>query len=364
MNYENQICTGCGQPMHEGEDIVVCPECATPQHRECYNKLHSCVNGYLHASGYVWQPENAAEPEPVSAPEAENTAGQGWICPICGQPNESGTMQCSRCSNPKPNTAQPPFGAFPPFAPPFTAAYNEEQKALIGGEMTGDVALFVRRRIHKFMPKFRSFSQDESKKFSWNWAAFFLTPYYFFYRRMAKVGFLFMGILLALSLCLSPLMEKYYADFTKMSYANVEAAYEAESESAPAKAESPTDKTAAPAASAADYTAEAPAVYSNEQLSEALAKGTAAMLRDPVAIAVLVGQLLCRIFSALTADKAYYKKVLHDMGVLHERCADENTFRAMLVRAGGVSVLSFICGVFSFEFAADLLISLADRLSL
>ena len=61
MNYENQICTGCGQPMYEGEDIVVCPECATPQHRECYNKLHSCVNGYLHASGYEWQPsgENA-----------------------------------------------------------------------------------------------------------------------------------------------------------------------------------------------------------------------------------------------------------------------------------------------------------------
>ncbi|MGN1348511.1 MAG: RING finger protein, partial [Acutalibacteraceae bacterium] len=34
MNYNNEICNGCGRKFSEGDDIVTCPECGTPQHRE------------------------------------------------------------------------------------------------------------------------------------------------------------------------------------------------------------------------------------------------------------------------------------------------------------------------------------------
>ena len=57
MNYENIICAHCGKPMQSGEDIVVCPVCATPQHRECWMQEGHCANDSLHASGFVWKKE-------------------------------------------------------------------------------------------------------------------------------------------------------------------------------------------------------------------------------------------------------------------------------------------------------------------
>lgn len=57
MRYENSICDGCKNEFKQGEDIVVCPECGTPQHRKCYEENDECVNASLHETGFVWQGE-------------------------------------------------------------------------------------------------------------------------------------------------------------------------------------------------------------------------------------------------------------------------------------------------------------------
>lgn len=36
--YENQKCPVCGVAFKSGDDIVTCPECGTPHHRQCYEK--------------------------------------------------------------------------------------------------------------------------------------------------------------------------------------------------------------------------------------------------------------------------------------------------------------------------------------
>ena len=59
MFYDNKVCDGCSDVMLEGDDIVVCPECGTPQHRECYKKNNQCVNAHLHAEGFDWRAANA-----------------------------------------------------------------------------------------------------------------------------------------------------------------------------------------------------------------------------------------------------------------------------------------------------------------
>ncbi|MGN1195963.1 MAG: RING finger protein, partial [Acutalibacteraceae bacterium] len=61
MKYENLICPGCGEVFKEGDDVVVCPECGTPQHRQCYEKNGGCVNAALHEQGFVWKDERAPE---------------------------------------------------------------------------------------------------------------------------------------------------------------------------------------------------------------------------------------------------------------------------------------------------------------
>ena len=38
-------CEGCGKPLTLQDDIVVCPDCGAPYHRDCYEKLgrlHPC----------------------------------------------------------------------------------------------------------------------------------------------------------------------------------------------------------------------------------------------------------------------------------------------------------------------------------
>ncbi|MDE6709797.1 MAG: hypothetical protein K2J76_04850, partial [Oscillospiraceae bacterium] len=54
--YIGTRCMVCSEKFTEEDDIVVCPECGTPYHKECYKKEGSCVNTVLHESGGAWKP--------------------------------------------------------------------------------------------------------------------------------------------------------------------------------------------------------------------------------------------------------------------------------------------------------------------
>ena len=45
-------CEGCGKPLTLQDDIVVCPDCGAPYHRDCYEKLGRCIHAPAHAAGY------------------------------------------------------------------------------------------------------------------------------------------------------------------------------------------------------------------------------------------------------------------------------------------------------------------------
>ncbi len=48
-------CEGCGKPLTLQDDIVVCPDCGAPYHRDCYEKLGRCIHAPAHAAGYEWK---------------------------------------------------------------------------------------------------------------------------------------------------------------------------------------------------------------------------------------------------------------------------------------------------------------------
>lgn len=60
MRFENQICPICEEKFNENDEIVVCPECGTPHHRDCYNSLGECKNAPLHKEGFSFK---SVEPE-------------------------------------------------------------------------------------------------------------------------------------------------------------------------------------------------------------------------------------------------------------------------------------------------------------
>lgn len=171
FRYKNQECPVChGHFNGETDDIVVCPLCGTPHHRECYNKNGECANSEKHNENFRWSPAGEQSDAPIP-PVSENAGAQ------YGE-----------------NTAFPPFsGQFPPVQ---NSPLNLFPAELDDGVSTEDAAVFVQSGYFRYIERF--FHQKSGKN-TWNWGAFLFTPYWFFYRKLYKHGAIFMIISLAIS---------------------------------------------------------------------------------------------------------------------------------------------------------------------
>lgn len=58
MKYTGKMCVSCGKKFTDTDDVVVCPECASPHHRECYRNNGRCANENLHATDFDWNKIN------------------------------------------------------------------------------------------------------------------------------------------------------------------------------------------------------------------------------------------------------------------------------------------------------------------
>ena len=230
MDYRNQICDGCGRRFTTDDDIVVCPVCATPQHRACYEAEGHCVNEDKHASGFVWQ--QTAQPQPPT----ENAALAP--CPVCGFQNRKDARLCIHCGAPltgapvppPPAASQRPRDLFFDVKQPEGFELDEEQReqleALINqraslaapgmqpeqeleqiaGHPIRQVLTFIGSNALKYLQKFRKL--EHGSKLGWNWAAFFLSPYWFFCRKLYRPGIIFLTLRLCLTLLLFPSVNK------------------------------------------------------------------------------------------------------------------------------------------------------------
>ncbi|MBQ1243346.1 MAG: DUF2628 domain-containing protein, partial [Clostridia bacterium] len=72
----------------------------------------------------------------------------------------------------------------------------------IDGIPANTMGAFIARESHKYIDKFIRLASG--KKLSFNWAAFFLSPYWFFYRKQFKPGIIFMTLQLCLGVLMTP----------------------------------------------------------------------------------------------------------------------------------------------------------------
>ncbi len=178
--YVKEKCQVCGNELKEGDDIVVCPECGAPYHRECIKSVGECVYKDKHAEGFVFEvsdkPKNIDD---VGAPCPT------LECPRCGEQNPSSYTNCQVCQTPlkreTPRVQVTFNGQQVPFFMPF--AVNPEEE--FGGVKAKEISEFVGQNQRYFMPRFKFLS---ARSFSWNWGAFFFRSLYFMYRKMWLVG--------------------------------------------------------------------------------------------------------------------------------------------------------------------------------
>lgn len=62
MDFLKFHCPVCNSNFTENDDVVVCPDCGTPHHRECYKKTGKCFNENMHGSD-GFSVENLKNPE-------------------------------------------------------------------------------------------------------------------------------------------------------------------------------------------------------------------------------------------------------------------------------------------------------------
>lgn len=218
--YEGLSCPVCGQPFKETDDIVACPECGAPHHRDCWKQEGHCHYAAAHGTKDQWtrpepQPEPVFQPDvqPGPAPQSQGPAPGGKRCPYCGNLNTQYAEFCSRCgrelpssdwSSPAPPPAGPytPPGQVPPYAPPggygeyapFHMPVNDPYGGVGKDEPIEEVtaeeaAQVVAVNTQYYLPKFKKMSHNGARV-SWNWPAFLITPCWLLYRKNLLSGIL------------------------------------------------------------------------------------------------------------------------------------------------------------------------------
>ena len=189
--YTGCECIICQKLFQDDDDIVVCPDCGTPYHRECYQTTGRCINEALHAVGGNWQ-----------SMQNELRRQQGGIeCKHCGYVNLPNTKTCVSCNLPlRQEEEQDEIEEFTITTPDGQQHYFKASDPCCGmspeyqieGERLGDVANFVRTNTLYYIPLFRRF-QETKRKLSFNLPCI-LFPYFYFANRKMWLMAIFSGL--------------------------------------------------------------------------------------------------------------------------------------------------------------------------
>ena len=180
-------CPYCKKNFAEGDDIVVCPECGTPHHRDCYKEHSACANEANHSENFEWKPAFAAAPTKEIPHEHQHSDdSEGFVeCPGCGTENPKGAHFCLSCG-----CRLEESDRHIPSAEDFRRERNRMFSEAFGDSLNGisakEAAIYVRSNIEYFLPRFAAFSKGA--KFDTNFSAFIFSYLYLFYRKMYGLG--------------------------------------------------------------------------------------------------------------------------------------------------------------------------------
>ncbi len=188
MLSKDKICQVCKEQLKASDDIVVCPVCGAPYHRECYNNAGKCVYEELHSTNFEYKPQTEDE-QTISQNEEKA------VCINCGHKFENDENFCPNCRTPKDINLNFSFGY-----DKATADYLEKTDS--DGVSASSVKAFSLINANRYVNKY--FSLDKSSKKSWNWAAFLVPEGWFFYRKMYKAGIVVILLMIISAVCLIP----------------------------------------------------------------------------------------------------------------------------------------------------------------
>lgn len=188
FKYDGQVCDLCGKPFDKDSDVVVCPECGTPHHRECWHQLGHCVNQHKHSEGFEWAPVAKEVPQgSIECPDCHSIMPQGTMfCENCGRSLkvEDTTTQVYSIPGGRMEVHQFP-NAYTMNPNEFKARVDRELAGEIDGVPYRDMAVFIGQNAQYYIYKFKRMRADPKYK-PFNWTACLFPPIWLLFRKLWK----------------------------------------------------------------------------------------------------------------------------------------------------------------------------------
>ena len=192
LNIEGQKCPVCNAYLFAEDDVVFCPTCGAPHHRDCYKAIGHCGLEHTHGTDEQYDRVKSTQKEaPSPAPETNSEEeGNKNICPNCKNKLTDDMLVCPYCGRPR-NVRVFTFDLMGGVKP---------DTDLGDGVTAKEARDFVLTNTQRYIPKF-----EKRRKASWNWGAFLFPEGWFLFRKMYKNGVLAAAIAVASQICFIPL---------------------------------------------------------------------------------------------------------------------------------------------------------------
>ncbi len=222
LSVEGQKCPACQGYLFDDDDIVYCPVCGAPHHRDCYQTIGHCALEEHHGTENQYNAgleREKAEKAKEEEKRQEEKAKTEVRCQRCGTVLSEGEQVCPNCHTPRQGVR---FVSVTPFG-----IHESGQRSRFDGEtvVEGDIKLkelvpIVSVNSARYSDKFVML--NKKNKISWNWAAFLMPAGWSFYRKNYRSGVMFLLLLIAGSLLSVP-FEQLAADLPQQgaSYSDV-----------------------------------------------------------------------------------------------------------------------------------------------
>ncbi|MCR5653754.1 MAG: DUF2628 domain-containing protein [Ruminococcus sp.] len=190
MEFKGLECPVCDIAVKDGDDIVVCPDCGAPHHRECWEKENRCACEDRHGEDFDYSRDTDNQPDIT-------------VCPVCSQENAKDAFYCSKCGTPLNTGTQQTYqnrnqNNTNPFASAFDPMAGVDPEEDMSGVTAGELAKFVGSSTQYFMRVFNKIKTFGRSKFSF--CAFIFNGFYLLYRKMYKLGAIIASVMILMML--------------------------------------------------------------------------------------------------------------------------------------------------------------------
>lgn len=205
-NYIGKVCPFCKTKFTENDEIVVCNKCDMPHHKDCWINNQGCTT--FGCTGTIKTADISSNSVTSTEIQYDDVAERFIYCSKCGTQSVATKSFCSRCGNPLNSSVNNVNQTYiqPNSSMCYTEnqnnynTYYQQQTTMYGNvSLDPDFLIYVGQNHDYYLRKFLEL-KNHNKKISWNWCAFFVTPYWLMYRKMYSYAIGVLGVLFFLAL--------------------------------------------------------------------------------------------------------------------------------------------------------------------